>query len=532
MNDFSLQLHLRDFSAPVLLPGLAFDVKRFSWADIGGPDKAQISVTGDFPGMWNLLTQLRAPAEIYSPEGIACWWGYVAVIVLQYELLEIELSIDPMWNSVAVMYNELETGQTGIGTRGTTAYTTDTDSINDYGTKQHLVSMPDMNAAGAAAGRDSFLARWKYPIAVENPRGAAGKMEGATLFLRGWWDTVRWLMYSRFAGIESHEVGNATQALGAVATNEKIKMEFQLSTAEGWAASAASVRMSKESAAAELSDPTIELWTAGLGAQLATGTIDRSEIAELPRHNWVTAQWSANPDLALATTYVFLLDSHGTYVDDEYSIVVDEDLGYASGAMELFDAGGSTWAARNPNADLVFRMSGVEETTVQMEKVYDTFSQFLTAFDLAFDTDGTEQVSAIFTSQYRDGDVNCLEEMLDLLAAGRLNGNRYLAHITQNRVLQIREEADAPTTAIDYHLDSKGRLFKGAMLVPAGKIPVGFWMRTLHSVPAAVRNSLLAQIDPIFVDWIEYDVASGTVRIKSRDMENPFDLASMLRAGR
>jgi hypothetical protein len=201
--------------------------------------------------------------------------------------------------------------------------------------------------------------------------------------------------------------------------------------------------------------------------------------------------------------------------------------------MELYDDGGATWAARVPNADMVFWITGVEETTVQMEAIYETFNQFLTGFELALDTDGTEQVSGIFTSQYRDGDIRCMEEMLDLLATGRDSGNRYLATITPARVLRIHEEPDEPDIDdIDYRMGPEGQLFRKSARVPAGNLPVGFWMRTLYSVPAAIRTSTLAKLDPMFVDWIEYNVDEETFKTKTRDQTNPFDVSSLLRDGR
>lgn len=535
---FTLRIDKRDFSGPLLTPGLEFDVRRYSMAAIGGPDYADVRAIGGLASQWQMFNWIRCPVTIYSATKEPIWWGYVASAIVRYGLLDLEVSIDPMFNSVAVMYNERDAGTTGVGTRGTTSYEEYAASVNEYGRKQILTSLPDSAEIAATEARSKLLKRWRLPIGSVNPEGDPKRGTAGAIELRGWWDTVRWLLYDRDEGRVQHEVSNADQAVGALNSNSKIKTTFKIPAgSEGWDAWTAAVLMSKEEGTvSELTAPTIELWSdvGGLpGSQLDTGTIPLADIPILPEFTYVTAQWTNHPPLVPDTIYHFIIDSHGPYLNDEYAVKVDEDTGYADGSFLMWNVSTGEWLPRDPDADICFHISGAEETTVQMEKIYDVAGQFFTAFQLAIDPSGTVQDSNIFTNQYRDGDTTAMEEILDLLAAGRENGNRYLAQVTKERILRIVEEKDPPALdEIDYWINDEGHLYKGSNMLTPGQLPIGFWMRTLHAAPEAIRNSAMINFDPMFVEWLEYDTQSRRVRVEARDKARALDVASILRAGR
>ena len=529
-REFTVEFQTRDFARPLLIPDLSFSVLRMTKDAIGGPKAASIHVRGSEIALWQLFQIIRAPLVIYNDRGEAVWWGLLNEINIYLEHLSIGISLKEMANRIAVAYNELSAGETGIGTRGTTAFSQANDSVTEFGIKERLESLADADSASAINMRDLFLQRVKYPVATIRPRERGRKQIGATLECGSWFDTLGWQFWNQTAGREAHESWDDTQQWGAITTNNQLKQTFQIAGATGWNASTAAVRASKEEeVGGQLNDPTIELWddSGGLpGTQLAAGTIDRSTIPELPAFEWGTANWTTNPFLAPATTYHFILNAQGTYTDDEYAVQVDEALGYASGAFTMKDNG--SWVARGVDADLAFRISGVEETTKQMERIVDSEGEFITNFRIHYEADGTKQASGKFTSQYRDGDFTALDELMDLLEIGRGSGNRYLAKIFSDRSMEVFEEPDLGEN--DYRLRHDGTIVtdKG-MTVDKTELEAGFWLHLSDVIPEAVDLAIMTKPDPIFIERLEYNVQRDELIYDPRDIKSPWELFEFTR---
>jgi len=192
-------LYQRSFAAELATPRIAFAVERHSRRAIGGPHQATITATGDVAALWELIEALRCPVEILDERGEARWWGYVAEVEARLEGIAVSVNLDRMANRVAVAY-AYTTPDNTIGTRATTAYAQDDDSVAEYGTIERLESSSSDDTATAAALRDSVLEalRWPQPQVRIEPGGGGLTV---TLQCRGWWDTLRWRMYDN-AGID------------------------------------------------------------------------------------------------------------------------------------------------------------------------------------------------------------------------------------------------------------------------------------------------------------------------------------------
>lgn len=187
----------RDFSEPLVTPvGLTYVVTFYSWHAIGGPQFASITVYGSERGLWELVEKLRCPVEIEDARGEVVWWGYVATVRVRVNQLEFSVDLDTMFNRVAVAYSLIEPGSQTPGTRATTTWAQDDDSVEVYGSKELLVSLSGATTVQAEATRGAVLAARRYPVPGVEPSGA--EEEGslsATLQCRGWWQTLDWQYY-------------------------------------------------------------------------------------------------------------------------------------------------------------------------------------------------------------------------------------------------------------------------------------------------------------------------------------------------
>lgn len=181
----------RDFS--ILPPSPLLDsvsVDRYSWDVIGGPETltASAPVTVD---KWGAFNYLRAPIEVYDEDSRMVWWGYVSKITVPEGAVKFTMGIDDVYNTVATSYTTVATTDTPSVQAGT-AWATDALSINDFGAKEKIITGNDATATTAAALRDNFLARYRYPI--QNVEfGSSNKIQ---FECSGWWNTLNWTYYT------------------------------------------------------------------------------------------------------------------------------------------------------------------------------------------------------------------------------------------------------------------------------------------------------------------------------------------------
>ena len=190
----------RQFSERALnQPNAVQKVERYSHSVFGGPKAARINYTGGELDLWELIERLRCPVEIYSDLGDRTWWGFVAGIELKIGHVAIGLSIDSMYNRVAVAYNLVESADETAGDRQTTAWAENTDSSGMYGDRELLQTISGSTTAHAEAARDMILENKKYPIPGLTMSGQKTQTPTASLLCRGWFSTLDWVYYSAAA---------------------------------------------------------------------------------------------------------------------------------------------------------------------------------------------------------------------------------------------------------------------------------------------------------------------------------------------
>lgn len=176
-------------------PPVQFEVERLSRNAIGGMKQADITAKGDGLQMWELIGYLRCPVEIYNEFSEPVWWGYVHGVDINYGQTRVGISLDNVANSVKLSYT-LMTGSTGAGT--VTAATIDPTSSALYGTIEKTFTYKQASGAQGTAARDQLLNIYKYPIPDIDPNGGAGEgVFSASLYCKGWWDTLGWRYYAQ-----------------------------------------------------------------------------------------------------------------------------------------------------------------------------------------------------------------------------------------------------------------------------------------------------------------------------------------------
>lgn len=181
------------------------------WAAVGGPKHAEIRAYGRREALTAMLNWAGYRITVRNTHGQAVWWGYVAEVLVGLGAYSIGVSLETMYNSIAVAYtytdvnNELQ--------RGTTDWHEDGGSVATYGRKQLLYSHADLESVDEADDlAQSLLERHSTPQTFI--RSANSKKDTATLRCWGWWSRTMWEYYKQLQGREAHESYFAEQALG------------------------------------------------------------------------------------------------------------------------------------------------------------------------------------------------------------------------------------------------------------------------------------------------------------------------------
>ncbi len=493
-----------------------YQVERYAHSAWGGPQGATIQVSGDELDLWQLIERVRCPIKIYSDYGDCTWWGYIAEIQLSLGLWNVGVSIDTMYNYIAVAYEN----QDGGGLPTLTAWTEDTQSTGEYGRRELLLTTNGSTATHATAARDAALAqkRWPIPVIRPNPGGTPGQATG-TLYCRGWADTLSWRYYANAVGLEEFAPsGSTSQNLGDVAANERIAQGFQIPSA--WTGKALALKVTKVGAPVDNLTFAIYSNVAGApGVSLASGVVAGAGVGTTS--DWIVVSLGAGYALAATTAYWIVVTRSGAADPDNYYVFeVSEDLGYTDGTFVIY--GGASWAARDPDADMAFRLTSTEDTAIQAATMADA-GEFIAAVDR--ENAAGAFISGIVTNQYRDGYANILYELSELLKMGTSNYKRMLFAIDENRRLRIYEE---PASTSPYLLQKDGSLRDyGDRPIRNDLCPAGVWARLKEIIPPSVDTTKLSDPSLMFIETAEYEPASNALILTPRGVENVYDIGGI-----
>lgn len=514
--DIQPEFKTRDFASVLAFPNVEMAVERYGFTALGGPDQATLTAKGQVDALWELLNWLRAPVELIDAEGTARWWGYVHEVVVQVGAIQIGVSLDSLFNRVNVVYSYVAPGSATVGTRANTGWAQYDDSVSEYGTRELLHSLSGDTPASALQARDTVLAAMQLPRPVLTPSYGSGEQR-ATLTLRGWIHTLDWTYFSRAALAESNtDKTIAEQEFGTSLNYPEYAQSFQLS---GWHVYDIQFNLRSEGSPTDSVQVALCSDSAGVpGAVIETVTVAAAAIGST--FSYISFALAAPRLLSAGTTYWLVISRTGALdAVNYYVLAVDEALGYASGVLRNHYYL-SSWIARVPDADALFRVNGVEETTAQISAIEAAEGQFIAGVL-------PDSASGVYTSPYRDGDSTALAEIAALLKRGTTNDRRLLAEVTRDRYLRVYEEPELDDATIGLLLDSDGALstpLAGAL--DASHPPVGQWCQ-FKDMPATVNMGLLADPAFFFVELAEFDVKTQAWQVTPRGAPTPWELSTI-----
>lgn len=494
----------RAFGTIFIPDSLRFSVNSMTWSAIGGPSEAEVEVIGPEVDQWEMIEMLRCPVSILDDSGRAVWWGYVHAVEVPTGRLAVGATIDSMYNDVAVAYSLAQTDRKTIGYRKTTAWSSDANSLAEYGRRQFLSSQGSLSDAAATARRDQILGTYAKPQRVCSVTG--GRMAGgATITCRGWWDTLGW----RYASVPpvtgaSYETTSATeQAVGSASTNTKVMQAVNLG---GRALNALGLSVYGKKAGSPADNLVLGLYLlddntdAPTGSALGSVTIAGGSITTSLA--WLSGTFSSEVQLDPTKDYGVQISRSGAADGTNYYLVnVNEGLGDSSGFFRIYN--GSAWVARSPDADMPYIISknNSVESTNQIRELAQTYGDFLSAIDI-------DAASGVMLPSYRDGDTSALSEIEALLQSGGANGRRLLAQVDENRVLRVWEEP--AETNCQYKLDRHGRILS-RFLDPVDEFapPVGVWCELYDIIPGNADLSKLSSPETQFLESATWTKGGG-----------------------
>jgi len=206
----------------------------------------------------------------------------------------------------------------------------------------------------------------------------------------------------------------------------------------------------------------------------------------------------------------------GYSTTDYYVVELNEDAGYASGVVKLYN--GSGWVSRAVDADLPFQIWSWRQTTDQISDILTSANQFFSDYEI-------RNASAVYKRQFRDQDQTAQVEIENLLRVGTTGDKRLLANVTIERVAQIYAEPSANGDN-DLMLNPLGKLtdVTGQELEP-GRLPAGQWLQ-LTGVPTNVDTN--EKLSPLFVERAEWDCEKEQFSaLEFKGADNPWEMMQL-----
>jgi hypothetical protein len=526
--DIQPEFQTRNFVDALNFPDVTFGVENYSWHVLGGPRQATITAWGNEYAIWELLNWLRAPVTLRDSEGSARWWGFLHAVDIQVGAIHVGVSLDSMFNRVAVVYGYLAPGSATVDTRANTGWSQDDDSMSAYGTHELKYALSEASTQSAEQTRDTLLEILRYPNPTLMPSYGQSDLR-ATLTLRGWWDTLDWQYYAQAAGLEEHQAKGIIVQVGT-STVERLAQKFELSSALPWDSYALHVR-AKVLAGTCADNLQLSLYSDSGGApgSLLCSAVVGDTIDE--NIKWVSAVPVTRVTLGPGTTYWLVVERTGGLDNTNYfGVGIDDTASYARGTLYAY-AGGS-WGEydQDPGTGgvqpcaLTFQVTGVWETTAQIVDVVDNVGQFVTDCEI-------ENASGVYANPYRDGDGLGGTEITKLLMVGTTAGRRLLAEVTEKRVLRVYLEPARSESTVELYMDNAGVLCgKWNDTQPLGGdiSPVGKWCQ-LRDWPSTINMNLLADPSIFFIEYAEYDVSNEAwINVTPRGAPTPWELAQLV----
>jgi len=228
MAQFTVRLWDRN-NLPIATP-LRLRPLRYAWADVGGPETAEIGLEGSPADLVGALRWLGGSVRIVGEDGTPVWWGIVSEASFVADGMEYGLTLEGMANRVAVIY-------ASNGASAITDWEEDTRSTALYGNIELIHSLGNATPAQAEAAAVSILTQKAWPRRLV--RTAQGSTAGGRLLCIGRYSAMAWRYYANSIGrvaFEGEKEGEAILGWGFASSqfvgfHGKVKRICQLNCA-------------------------------------------------------------------------------------------------------------------------------------------------------------------------------------------------------------------------------------------------------------------------------------------------------------
>jgi len=489
MNEtLSIRWFLRD-DTPCLPPPWPLRMERLVWEEPGGAALAVLSAQLDSAAAADAAAwaadALRRPLVVDSPEGEACWNGFVARAEIHLGRAGAVFDLAQLANRVAAVYTPPvnEPPFTARPTR--TDWAEDPLSLNRFGRKERLLQLGPEAPSRALSARDAYLQRHALPQAEPFllARRAAPSLR---LICRGWFSTLDWSYLWIEQGREGFlEPAQTPQTLGRLATSDALLAQSFQTDYGPFYLLEAGLNLKRNATPAD--GVVVEVCADQNGTPGAVLAGSSLPADALPGgRGWARFRFAEPPLLQAGLTYWLRFSRSGALNSSHYYVLYREGNNpYPAGRMMNWN--GSAWADGSGGLnDLNFYiLAGQSRRTRLLELTApQSGGQFLKGVHLPADLPGV-------TAYPSDGLRPCGAELLDLLGSPDAAGRPLSVQVNAERELIV--QALPAEDEARWLLQPDGRL-----TTPAGRPArlgerlAGEWARL--STGGGVRPLLLRRV--------------------------------------
>lgn len=510
---FTTEILQRDFSQPVLI-GLPVEPVHLTWSAFGGPERAELVVSGRADQLLDLVSLLRCGVTVRDGQGEPAWWGYIEEVQVQLEAVEVRVTLQDLANRVSVQY-DYTSPDTLPGDRNLTEVVDDLRSQAVFGVKAQRIRKSDIDTLQAEALRDTWLEQHAWPVSHLSQRHSSGPVQ-ARLICAGWFKTLGWQPYTQLEGFyANYGPGPGSFIFGKDTSSKYVGQSFV--PAMDCCLKTASFMLRKNGGPSRTLTARLQA-NNGWYPDTILAISEPVDPVDLLENAYVWAKFTFTTPFPLTAglRYWVTLDPNGLNNSEYFMLRLDENMSFKGGTGRYYSQSAGTWILFPPSdrPDTIFRFVCVSDTSEQLLEIAGIGGQFFTKI--------SAQPTGIATSPYRKKGLNCLAEIEGLMALGTENQRLILAEVTPLRQLWFYEQP-RPDQA-DINLDRLSRFYtrEGVPLVP-WRPPVGHYAR----FSGANRINLpwdKKRLPACFIAGAEFWPQTGEHRIRTLDDEDVFKL--------
>lgn len=423
---------------------------KLTWDDFFGPETAIIACPAETLSMEDWKLRLGQDLRVYDPQGRLAWWGYLEAVNQNFGKLAYSVDIREMANRVAVRYRDLSLVDGDEFAQ--TPWFENLESQAIYGLKEALFVLDRASPSSAERFAQMRLAENAFPQIRLNPEGQASESKPGHVRLtcKGWMNSLSWRIWPGVKGL----IGNApaqagSQPLGNSTGTLRLAQSFLVQDSLKF--NRISIRLRKVGEPTDKLRLSLQADSTGKpsGVSLTSALISPEQMTS-ENYSWQNVNLSLSPELIAGRRYWLVLErSAALNAANFYQIAVDENLSFTEGSLRLFDQSSASWKNRAPDADLLFKLSGLRNQLEQMGDVVAIGGQFL--YGLETQLNNLPDVSPVSEDAW-----DCLKVFRLLMSYGGTNYAALCSGTGPNRKLQVWQKK-SPETAV-LRINSKAQL--------------------------------------------------------------------------